>query len=67
MNHIFDFTTKTFELVGALFVLAVVSSVLFGFNVIEPTLQWLNNSSNLLSMIVIFVIYMLFKGEIDNG
>jgi hypothetical protein len=50
-----------------LFVLAVVSSVLFGFNVIEPTLQWLNNSSNLLSMIGIFVIYMLFKGEIDNG
>jgi hypothetical protein len=66
MNQLFDFTTKLLELSVAVFALMVVSSVLFGFNVMTPTLEWLNNSSNLLNILGVFVIYTLFKGELQD-
>ena len=66
MNQLFDFTTNLLELSLAVFALMVVSSVLFGFNMMTPTLEWLNNSSNLLNILGVFVIYTLFKGELQD-
>ena len=59
MNKLYKFTANLIELSVALFGLVVGLSVLFGFNVIEPTLAALSVTKNLLIAIGIFVVWAI--------
>lgn len=61
MSNVLKFTANLIELTVMLFGLLVVSSLLIGFDVIGPTLNFITNNG--IVAVGIFVLYALSKGK----
>tara|TARA_R110001592_G_scaffold168276_5_gene404224 strand:+ start:166 stop:351 length:186 start_codon:yes stop_codon:yes gene_type:complete len=61
MNNVFKFTANLIELSVAMFGLLVVLSLLVGFDVMGPALEFIN--SNILGLVGIFLLYAVSKGK----
>lgn len=63
MRVLANIITNLFELVGMLFLLAVVTSILLGVDLMGPTLNWINN--NVGTVAGLGFVYLLYKSESD--
>lgn len=63
MRVLANIITNLFELAGMLFLLAVVTSILLGVDLMGPTLNWINN--NVGTVAGLGFVYLLYKSESD--
>ncbi len=56
--------TRGLELAGSLLVLGIVSSVLFGFDIITSILSYIN--TNPFTVVGIGVTYILYRSELEE-
>ena len=61
MKTVATIITNLFELVGMLFVLAIVTSIVLSIDIMGPTLDWING--NLVVALGIVITYILYKSE----
>ena len=66
MNNVYSFIKNIIEIAVGLFGLAVVSSVLFGFDFITATLEILSEPSNLVVAVAIFFLWAIAKEGINE-
>lgn len=60
------FIVNAAELTVSLFGLAVVSSVLFGFDLIGPMLTWLSTTKNTLLVLSLAFLYIVNQAALDD-
>ena len=66
MNNVYSFIKNIIEIAVGLFGLAVVSSVLFGYDVITATLEILSEPYNLVVAVAIFFLWAIAKEGINE-